>query len=74
MTPTVTQTKMTLAEADISGMECRHGATTGTSIPKTVCANPGNWKKHDAKLANESAEFFHDVLDGKDDRILYLNQ
>jgi hypothetical protein len=73
MTPTVKRSTMSLADADITGMECRHGATTGTSIPKTVCASPDKWKKYDATLANDSAELFHDILDKQDNRILYFN-
>ena len=71
MTPTVTKERMTLAEADITGMECRRGPAPGTAIPKTTCAMPEAWKRFDARQAEISENFIDDARDGNDNRVLY---
>jgi len=71
MTPSVTKQRMTLAEANITDMKCRRGASTGTSIPKTVCADPAIWAKYDAHNADESDKFIDEARDNVDNRILY---
>jgi hypothetical protein len=71
MTPSVTKERMTLADTDISGMECRRILNTGTSIAKTMCANPESWKRYDTAQAEKSQTFLDDVRDGNDNRMLY---
>jgi hypothetical protein len=71
LTPSVTKSRMTLAEANISDMECRRGATTGTSIPRTVCASEKSWNSYDKKRADDSEQFLNQVYDSQDNRVLY---
>ena len=74
MTPTVTKARMTLGEANIEGMVCKRVTTTGTSIPKTVCASPEAWKRYDAKQEDRSERIIDDARDNNDNRVLYRNQ
>jgi hypothetical protein len=46
-TPTVTKERMTLGEANISGMECRRARPIDTNLPRTICANPSSWAAYD---------------------------
>ena len=57
-TPDVTKQRMTLGEANISGMECRRETPIGTNMPRTVCASPEAWAKFDeaARYENFLAE------------------
>jgi hypothetical protein len=73
-TPTVTKQRMTLGEANISGMECRRETSLLSSIPKTTCASPAVWAKYDKREADKSAQFFDDIHDNADNRILYRNR
>jgi hypothetical protein len=56
-TPSVTKQRMTLGEANISGMECRREKPVGTNLPRTVCASPEAWEKFDeaARAENDLA-------------------
>jgi hypothetical protein len=38
---------MTLAEADISNLECRTDKPIDSSIPRTICASPKAWARFD---------------------------
>jgi len=46
-TPAFKKEKMTLAEANIDGMECRTANPTGSNRPQTICASPAMWEKYD---------------------------
>jgi hypothetical protein len=45
--PTVTKERMTLGEANISGMECRRDRPINTNVPRTICASPQAWAAFD---------------------------
>ena len=47
MTPVYKKEKMTLAEANIDGMECRTANPAGSNRPQTICASPAVWEKYD---------------------------
>ena len=74
VTPTVTKERMTLGEANISGMECRREVSVLSSIPKTICASREVWASYDKREADKSAQFFDDIHDNADNRILYRNR
>jgi hypothetical protein len=58
-TPTYTRTVTTLGEVDTTGLVCRRGQPTGSSIPRTICASQAAWDKQDAAEAAASARM-HD--------------
>jgi hypothetical protein len=47
MTPALKKERMTLAEANIEGMECRTANPPGSNRPQTICASPAMWEKYD---------------------------
>jgi hypothetical protein len=53
-TPSVTKERMTLGEANISGLDCRREKPPGTNMPRTVCASPEAWEKFDAAARYEN--------------------
>jgi hypothetical protein len=53
-TPSVTKQTMTLAEANIDGMECRRDTPPDTNIPRTICASPESWAVFDERRRRES--------------------
>lgn len=55
-TPLVSREKMTLGEANIEGLECRHERAIDTNIPRTICATPQAWAKFDERRRQESAD------------------
>jgi hypothetical protein len=56
--PSITRQKMTLGEADISGMECRRAPPTGSNMKQTVCASPEAWAEYDKKREFENKQIF----------------
>lgn len=46
-TPAFKKERMTLAEANIDGMECRAANPAGSNRPQTICASPTMWEKYD---------------------------
>ena len=74
LTPTVTKERMTLGEANISGMECRREVSVLSSIPKTTCASREVWANYDKRESDKSAQFFDDIHDNADNRVLYRNR
>jgi hypothetical protein len=68
-TPLVTKERMTLGEANISGMECRRETSIRSSMPKTTCASPELWAKYDQAEAGKTELFFSGIRDG-DNRML----
>ena len=52
--PAVTKQQMTLAQANISGMECRRETPIGSNKERTVCASPEAWDKFDAEQKREA--------------------
>lgn len=71
MTPLVTKQRMTLGEANITGMECRRVLPPNSNIPKTMCAMPDTWAKFDTRQAEIAENFIDDARDGNDNRLLY---
>lgn len=71
MTPLVTKERMSLGEADITGMECRRIIPANSNIPKKMCAKPESWAKFDTRQADIAANFIDDARDGNDNRMLY---
>lgn len=57
-TPSVTKQRMTLGEANISGMECRREKPIGTVMPRTICASPLAWAEYDEEQRRESDLLF----------------
>jgi hypothetical protein len=55
-TPTVTKQRMTLGEANISGMECRRGKPIDTNLPRTICASPEAWASYDEQARRATDE------------------
>lgn len=55
-TPTVTKERMTLAEANIDGMECRRDTPPDTNIPRTICASPESWAAFDERRRRETED------------------
>jgi hypothetical protein len=45
--PSVTKQKMTLGEANISGMECRREKPIDSNLPRTICASRQAWAAFD---------------------------
>jgi hypothetical protein len=45
--PKITKETMTLAEANIEGLECRIDNPMGSNMPRTICASPAAWAKYD---------------------------
>jgi hypothetical protein len=68
-TPLVTKERMTLGEANISGMECRREVSVRSSMPKTTCASPELWAKYDKAEAGKTELFFSGIRDD-DNRML----
>jgi hypothetical protein len=68
-TPLITKERMTLGEANISGMECRRETSVRSSMPKTTCASPELWAKYDARENEKTELFFGGIRDG-DNRML----
>ena len=62
--PSVTKQRMTLAEANIEGMECRRETPMGTNMPRTVCTSPEAWKRFDAYARYESELAFQKARTG----------
>jgi hypothetical protein len=54
MTPAVTKERMTLGEADISGMECRREKPIDTNLPRTICASRQAWAAFDDDRSRET--------------------
>ena len=52
--PLVTKQTMTLAEANIDGMECRHDTPPDTNIPRTICATQESWALFDKRRLRET--------------------
>lgn len=52
--PLVTKQMMTLAEADISGLECRSDTPPDTNIPRTICATKESWATFDLRRRQET--------------------
>ena len=52
--PTVTKQKMTLGEANISGMECRRERPIDSNLPRTICASPRAWAAFDEARSQET--------------------
>lgn len=63
-TPSVSKQRMTLGEANISGMECRREKPPGTNMPRTVCASPEAWAKFDAAARYENDLAFQKARSG----------
>jgi hypothetical protein len=57
--PKVTKQRMTLGEADISGMECRRAKPIDSNLPRTICASPTSWAAYDeqARAATDDLLF-----------------
>ncbi len=56
--PLVTKQTMTLAETDITGMECRRDTPPDTNIPRTICATRESWATFDQRRRLETEALF----------------
>lgn len=63
-TQVIAKDRMTLAEADIGGMECRKETPIGTNKARTICASPEAWAKFDAKQKQEAEYDMESVRSG----------
>lgn len=63
-TPLVTKERMTLGEANITGMECRRETSIRSAHPQTMCARPEFWAKYDARESEKTELFFSGIRDG----------
>ena len=62
-TPLISKERMTLGEADITGMECRRETSVASSLPKTMCAKPEYWAKFDRREQDKTSSFFREIRD-----------
>jgi hypothetical protein len=64
-TPSVSKQRMTLGEANIEGLECRHETPIGTVFPRTICASAEAWTKFDARARFENDLAFQKARSGQ---------
>ncbi|MBI1340947.1 hypothetical protein GC169_12170 [bacterium] len=46
---TVTKTRTTLGEVDLTGLECRRETDAGSIRARTICAAPADWAAFEAR-------------------------
>lgn len=60
-TPTVSKQKMALADADLTGLECRTEKPINSNKPQTVCASPSAWKAWEEKQKRETDQLLDET-------------
>ena len=62
LTPSVTRTKATLGEVDMTGLDCRTDRPIDSNLPRTICASAQSWAAYDRQQA-EKADRLMDEMD-----------
>lgn len=70
-TPTISRTKTTLGEVDMTGLECRREKASGSNIGRTICASPQTWANYENVEASKSQALLDNIQDNTDNRRLY---
>ncbi len=69
--PSITRTKTTLGEVDMTGLECKRDTPAGSSIARTICATPEDWAKLESEEAARSQAELAQHRSQQDNRVLY---